>query len=228
MGAVCSSIRGFLGHLYTRGVLRSDLRAQVSTPRLYTLEGMPRAVAWSDVERTLAAIDRSTEIGCRDYAILMLSAYCGLRAGDVAAMRLEDIDWRHDTIHAPRPKSAGRDDVPLVATVGEALIAYLRRRPAVPHREVFLKVHAPITPLAANVMSSRARLYLQRAHVRAARLGSHTLRHSLAVELLQRGHSLKTIGDILGHGHAQSTFIYAKADVAHLRQVALGVEEIAP
>ncbi len=228
MGSVCASIRGFLGHLHMRGVLRSDLRAQVSTPRVYALEDMPRAVPWSDVERTLAAIDRSTELGCRDHAMLALVAYCGLRASDVAALRLEDIDWRRDTIHAPRPKSAASDDVPLIPAVGEALVAYLGRRPAVPYGEVFLKVYAPIRPVRDRLISQRARWYLQCAGVKAARLGSHTLRHSLAVELLQRGHPLKTIGDVLGHGHPQATFIYTKADVAHLREVALGVEEIAP
>ncbi len=228
MGSVCASIRGFLGHLHMRGVLRPDLRAQVSTPRLYALEDMPRAVPWSDVERTLASIDRSTELGCRDHAMLALVAYCGLRAGDVAALRLEDIDWRRDTIHAPRPKSAAREDVPLVPAVGEALVAYLGRRPAVPYREVFLKVYAPIRPLPDRQIGQRARWYLQRAGVKAARPGSHTLRHSLAVELLRRSHPLKTIGDVLGHRHAQATFIYTKADVAHLREVALGVEEIAP
>lgn len=228
MGAVCSSIRGFLGHLHMRSILRSDLRAQVSTPRLYTLEDMPRSVAWSDIERTFARIDRSTEVGCRDYAMLALIAFCGLRAGDIAALRLEHIDWRQDTIHAPRPKAGTSEDVPLIPVVGEALIAYLRRRPAVAHPEVFLKVHAPIRPVLDRQISSRARFYLRRAGVKAARLGSHTLRHSLAVELLQRGHPLKTIGDVLGHGHAQSTFIYAKADVAHLREVALGVEELLP
>lgn len=228
MGAVCSSLRGFLGYLHMRGILRSDLRAQVSTPRLYTLEDMPRAVAWSDVERTLAGIDRSTEVGCRDYAMLALIAFCGLRAGDVAALRLEHIDWRQDTIHAPRPKAGASEDVPLVPAIGEALIAYLRQRPALSYPEVFLKVHAPIRPVLDRQISSRARFYLRCAGVKAARLGSHTLRHSLAVELLQRGHPLKTIGDVLGHGHAQSTFIYTKADVAHLREVALGVEEILP
>jgi len=86
----------------------------------------------------------------------------------------------------------------------------------------------PFRTLVGCLISQRARWYLRRAGVRAARLGSHTLRHSLAVELLQRGHPLKTIGDLLGHGHPQATFIYTKADIAHLREVALGVEEIAP
>jgi integrase/recombinase XerD len=158
--------------------------------------------------------------------MLVLIAYCGLRAGDVAALQLEHIDWRYDTIHAPRPKTGASEDVPLVPVVGEALVDYFRRRPASPHRRVFLKGHAPITPLADTMISGRARFYLERAGVKAARLGSHTLRHSFAVELLRRDHSLKTIGDLLGHGHAQSTFIYAKADVEHLREVALETKEV--
>jgi site-specific recombinase XerD len=226
MGAVCASIRGFLGHLHLRGILHSDLRAQVATPHLYALENMPRSVAWSEIERTLGAIDRETEVGCRDYAMLALIAYCGLRAGDVAALELGQIDWRRDTIHAPRPKSGTSENVPLVPSVGEALVAYLRRRPACRCQKVFVTVYAPVRPVADRQISQRARFYLQRAGVKATKLGSHTLRHSFAVELLRRGHSLKTIGDVMGHGHAQSTFIYAKADVDHLREVALGIEEL--
>ncbi|HZU81282.1 MAG TPA: tyrosine-type recombinase/integrase, partial [Polyangiaceae bacterium] len=180
MGAVSASLRGFLRHLHMRGVVRPDLVAQVATPRLYALESMPRAVAWADIERTLATIDRSTEIGCRDYAMLALVAFCGLRACDVAALRLEHIDWRRDIIHAPRPKAGESEDVPLVPAVGEALVAYLRVRPASPHPHVFLKVNAPIRPLRDMLVSSRARFYLERAGVKAARLGSHTLRHSFA------------------------------------------------
>jgi len=154
MGAVCASIRGFLGHLQLRGILHSDLRAQVATPHLYALENMPRSVAWSDIERTLGAIDRVTEVGCRDYAMLALIAYCGLRAGDVAALELGQIDWRRDTIHAPRPKSGTSEDVPLIPSVGEALVAYLRRRPDCRCQKVFVTVYAPIRPIADRQSSA--------------------------------------------------------------------------
>lgn len=176
MGAVCASLRGFLGHLHLRGVLHADLRAQVATPHLYALEDMPRAVAWSDIERTLGAIDRDTEVGCRDYAVLALIAYCGLRAGDVAALDLGHLDWRRDTIHAPRPKSGTSESVPLIPSVGEALVAYLRRRPDRRSQQVFLTVYAPIRAVADRQISQRARFYLQRAGVKAPKLGSHTLR----------------------------------------------------
>jgi len=118
IGSVCASLRGFLGHLHMRGILPADLREQVILPHIYPLEAMPRAVAWKEIERTLATIDRSTALGCRDYAILVLIAYCGLRAGDVAALRLGDIDWRRDVLQVPRPKLKTTEPVPLIPIAG--------------------------------------------------------------------------------------------------------------
>ena len=98
IGHGCAAIRGFLRYLYMRGIILRDLGQHVVTPRIYSLEGLPRAIDWADVERTLAAVDRSGPSGRRDYAILALLAYCGLRAGEVAALCVDDLDWRHDTI----------------------------------------------------------------------------------------------------------------------------------
>jgi integrase len=189
---------------------------------------MPRAVAWTEIERTLATVDRSTPRGCRDYAILTLIAYGGLRAGDVAALHLSDFDWRRDTLHVRRTKGKWSDELPLIPLLGEAVIAYLRRRPETTHQKVFLTDKAPLQPIRDVRISAMARHYLQRAGVNAAKLGSHTLRHSFAVELLRKGHSLKTIGEMLGHAHPQSTFLYTKAAVEDLRTVALGLEEVQP
>jgi integrase len=212
-----------------RSILALDLRGQVATPHIYPLEAMPRSVAWSDIERTLATVDRSSVLGRRDYAVLALIAYGGLRGGDVAVLRLGDINWRHDVIHARRPKVETTDDIPLIPALGEALIAYLRDRPHVPHEErIFLKTKAPIEPMTGRGVSATARKYLRCAGVKSARLGSHTLRHSFAVEILRQGYSLKAIGDVLGHNHPQSTFIYAKADVEHLGEVALEIQGVLP
>lgn len=228
MGSVSTAVRGFLGFLYTCGFVAKDLRSYVPRPRLYKLARMPRSVAWSEVRRTLDAIDRRTTLGRRDYAMLMLVACCGLRAGDVAALRLQDLDWRHDVIHARRPKTRSREDVPLVDDVGEALIAYLRRRPASRHDAVFLTVNAPPRPLAADRIGVRAAQYMRLAGVKPTKYGSHALRHSQAVELLRQGSSLKEIGDVLGHTHPQTTYLYAKADVEQLRQVGLDVDHVLP
>lgn len=228
IGSLSSSLRGFLGYLHMRGTLPRDLRPHVATPHIYPLEAMPRAAAWPDVQRTIAGIDRSTTMGCRDYAVLVLIAYCGLRACDVAALRLQDLDWRHDVIHARRPKGGTSDDVPLVPLVGEALIAYLVRRPSTPHEEVFLTIKAPVRPLASARISWRVSGYLKRAGVKLPKLGSHTLRHSFAVELQRQGRTLKEIGDALGQTHPRSTSIYAKANVEQLRAAALDIEGVLP
>ena len=228
MGSVSTSLRGFLGFLYIRGVLPKDLRPYVPRPRLYRLAHMPRALAWADVQRTLAMIDRQTRIGCRDHAMLALIAYCGLRAGDVAALRLPDLDWRRDVIHARRPKTRSHEAVPMIDVVGEAMVAYVRQRPRVRHDAVFLTVNAPPRPLAAGRISTRAAAYMRRAGVQAKSFGAHALRHSLAVELLRQGRSLKEIGEVLGHTHPQSTYLYAKADVEQLRHVALDLDDVLP
>lgn len=226
IGSVCSSLRGFLAHLHMRGILLVNLSEQVPTPRIYPLERMPRAVAWSEVQRMLGTIDCSCELGCRDYAILVLIAHCGLRACDVAKIRLCDLDWRRDKISVWRPKARTTDAIPLIPVVGEALIAYLRQRPSARHTAVFLTTRAPIVPLVAEQISSMAHQRLKCAGVKAETLGSNTLRHSFAVELLRQGHPLRVIGDALGHRHPQSTFIYAKGATDDLREVALDVEGV--
>ena len=226
VGHVCAAMRGFLRYLYLRGVLPRDLREQVATPRLYSLEGVPRALDWTDVERTLAAVDRKDLAGKRDHAILTVLAYCGLRAGEVAALRVDDLDWRHDTIRVRRRKCDTNDALPLLPTVGEALVEYLKCRPISAHREVFLKLIAPSGPMSRASIGWVTRKYLLAAGVEAAHLGAHTLRHSYAIQLLRKGFPLKTIGDALGHRNPQSTFIYTKAPTEDLRSVALEITEV--
>ena len=226
VGHVCAAIRGFLRYLYLRGVLPRDLREQVATPRLYSLEGVPQALDWTDVERTLAAVDRTDLAGKRDHAILTVLAYCGLRAGEVAALRVDDLDWRHDTIRVRRRKCDTNEALPLLPTVGEALVEYLKCRPISAHREVFLKLIAPAGPMSRASIGWVTRKYLLAAGVEAAHLGAHTLRHSYAIQLLRKGFPLKTIGDALGHRNPQSTFIYTKAPTEDLRSVAFEITEV--
>lgn len=229
IGMVCAPVRGFLRYLHMRGLLARNLTPQVMTPRLYTQETLPRSIDWPYVERVFAEVDRTTAKGCRDYAILILLAHCGLRACEVAGLRISDIDWRRDAIHLRRPKIGTNENVPLVSSVGEALVAYIRQRPSLPvYAEVFLTVQAPIRPLVASGVSMCARHYLLGAGIKAPRLGSHTFRHSYAVHLLRQGFPLKTIGDALGHHNPQSTFIYTKAAVEDLRTVGLKVGGVLP
>ncbi|MAE16785.1 MAG: hypothetical protein CL911_05020 [Deltaproteobacteria bacterium] len=226
VGHVCAAVRGFLRYLYMRGVLSTDLREHVATPRIYSLEGIPRAIEWGEVQRVLAAVDRNGLSGRRDYAIMVVLAYYGLRAAEVAVLRVDDLDWRHDTIRVGRRKSNTVDAVPMVPIVGSALVEYLRDRPVSSHPEVFLKLIAPAGPMSRAGIGWVARKHLLATGVKAAHLGAHTLRHSFAVQLLRKGFPLKTIGDALGHSSPQSTFIYTKAPTEDLRSVALEVTEV--
>jgi len=228
VNTMCNGIRAFLRYAHVRGLRDKDLSPEVAGPRIYSLERLPRALDWSDVERTLASVDRTTLVGCRDYAILVLLARCGLRGGEVAALELDDLDWRHDMIRLGRSKTNTTENVPLVPVVGEALLEYVRQRPAAPFAELFLKVLAPIGPMSRAGIGQVVKGHLKGAGVKAPHWGSHTLRHSFAVELLRQGFPLKTIGDALGHHHPESTFIYAKTAIGELRDVSLGLQAVLP
>lgn len=213
----------FLRYAHREGVLPSDLSAAVGWPQVYRLSDIPRSIGWDDVNRVLAGVDRRTEAGRRDYAILLLLVTYGLRGREVAALTLDDIDWKRDRLAVPERKAGHSTAFPLSAVVGEALLDYLRNgRPATTDRHVFFRAVAPREPIGAAAVSSRARHYLLKAGVDVPRPGSHTLRHSAVQRLVDADFPLKTIGDFVGHRSARSTEVYAKVAVEALREVALG------
>ena len=225
--ALCSALRLLLRWLYREQRTTYDLSACVGAPHVYRLSTIPRSVAWVDVERTLSGVDRGTAIGRRDYAMLLLMVLYGLRSREVAALTLDDLDWRGERLHVGGRKAGHSTTYPLSSSGGEALIAYLRDgRPMTTERRVFLQAIAPRRPVSHHVVSDRARRYLLKAGVVVRRPGSHTLRHSCAQRLVDADFSLKVIGDYLGHRAAASTEIYTKVAVETLRQVALGNGEV--
>jgi len=216
-------LRVFLRYAHREGVLASDLSAAVGWPQVYRLSSIPRSISWDDVNRVLAAVDRRTTVGKRDYAILLLLVTYGLRGREVAALTLDDIDWRHERLAIPERKAGHSTAFPLSAVVGEALLDYLRHgRPVTTDRHVFLRAAAPRRPIGMAVVSSLSRSYLLKAGINVPRPGSHTLRHSAVQRLVDANFDLKTIGDFVGHRSARSTEIYAKVAVETLREVALG------
>jgi integrase len=151
----------------------------------------------------------------------MLLAVYGLRRGEVARLQLEDFDWTGERIMVSRPKQRRIQYYPLVPTVGEAILRYLRQvRPRCSHRVLFLTLAAPIRPLSAMSITPIVRARLSALEVSLPRRGAHCLRHACASHLLASGFSLKQIGDHLGHRNANSTLSYTKVDLAGLRQVA--------
>lgn len=225
---MCAAIRSFLRFLYLRGYTSVDLVSAVPVIPCFKLERLPRAIATDTIERILDAVDRSSPAGRRDYAILLLLATYGMRAGQLCALRLEDIDWRKNLLRIPGAKG-GRDVVmPLRSAVGEAIVDYLKRGRPVgwPFRQVFLRIPAPIGPLQGNLWGI-IRLYARKAGVEIPSFGSHAWRHACATRMLASGESLKTIRDVLGHESIETTFIYTKVDLPTLRQAALEWPEVA-
>jgi integrase/recombinase XerD len=213
-----ADLRALLRFLYLRRVIESDLGAAMPPVAAWRGARLPRAVGAADVDAVLGGCDRSTASGRRDYAILCLLARLGLRRGEVAALRLDDVDWRRGEISV-RGKARRVDRLPLPVEVGEALVAYLREgRPACGCRQLFVTVYAPYRPINSNSITDLVYRACRRAGL--ARVGGHRLRHALATQMLRRGGDLIEIAQVLRHSDLGTTSGYAKVDRAALRIVA--------
>jgi site-specific recombinase XerD len=222
----CSILKVFLRYLYSSGELARDLSQQIESPRRYSLAHLPRAISWDAVRRMLETVDTSDPTGKRDYAILLLLVTYGLRAREVSALTLDDIDWERERFRIPKRKGGHSAVYPLSATVGNSILAYLQTgRPACRSRALFLRAFAPIGPMSWNAVALRAKQYLRKAAIEVPHPGSHTLRHTCVQRLVDARQSLKIIGDYVGHRTPDATKIYTKVDIETLREVALGVGE---
>jgi integrase len=186
------------------------------------MSGPPKHLPTEAVQRVLSACKQSTVKGKRDYAILLLLARLGLRAGEIVALQLDDIDWVNGELVVRSKKGDGWARLPLPMDVGRALERYLMVRPPSPYRNVFVRGYAPYTPfVASGPVSVLVRKAIERAGVKSGRTGAHIFRHSLATEMLRRGASLAEIGRVLRHRDPDSTAIYARVDLEALRELAL-------
>jgi site-specific recombinase XerD len=217
-----SALRSFLRFLYQRGEIATDLAASVPRVADWRLSGLPKILTREQVESLLRSCDRSTAAGLRDYAVLVLLARLGLRAGEVVHLELDDIDWEAGKMII-RGKSARCNELPIPQDVGQALTAYLRHgRPRCASRRVFVRLRAPYqgftTSAAVRDVVHRA---FARTGIRRKHAGAHLLRHSLATEMIRSGNSLAEIGEILRHQLPSTTEIYTKVDLPALRALAL-------
>jgi len=219
----CGTLRVFVRYLHREVVLAKDLSSLVEFPQSYRLSGIPRSIAWEQVEQVLAGIDRRSACGKRDYAMLLLLATYGLRGCEVAALTLDDIDWRNDRLKIRERKAGNSTTYPLSTVVGAAIVDYLKNgRPASQDRRVFLRAMAPLVPISSAAVSCRAIYYIRKAGITVPRPGAHTLRHSCVQRLVNANFPLKHIGDYVGHRNAASTQIYGKVAIEALREVAQG------
>ena len=219
---MASVLRGFLGFLLQQGRISTNLAASVPSVAGGCQSASPRFLEAEQVERLLRGCDRRKNVGKRDYAMLLLLARLGLRAGEVAQLTLTDIDWRAGELLI-RGKGVRLDRLPLPQDVGQALVTYLQRgRPSSESRHVFLQSRAPHQAFAGpGSVSSVVRAALARAHIDSPHQGAHLLRHSLATTMLRRGASMAQIGQVLRHQLPQTTEIYAKVNWDALRALAL-------
>ena len=221
---VAERLRSLLRYLHRTGRTAIDLSPHVIAPLLYAYEGVPSILERDQIAAVLqvAGKDR-TPVGLRDHAILQLLATYGLRSSEIRNLRIEDIDWRAESIRIRHTKTRACSFLPLMAPVGEAVLAYLRAgRPATDAREVFIRARAPYRKL--GMLANAVRRRLRDAGVKPpGKSGPHIFRHARAVEMLRAAVPQKVIGDLLGHRSTESTAPYLKLATEDLRAIALDV-----
>lgn len=226
-----SHLRMFLKYIFVRGRVKTDLSRALPSVSVPYQGKIPSVWDKKLMVKLLDAVDRSSPMGKRDYAILLLACRLGLRLSDIAALTLDHINWEAETISITQVKTKRPLCLPLTGEVGDALIDYIKfSRPKSNYRQLFLRLTSPFTPLNnKNNYYHMMRYWRTRAgiHFRTKqRQGVHSLRHSLATYLLEENTSFSVIADILGHASLNTTMIYARSSVETLRQAALSLKEV--
>jgi site-specific recombinase XerD len=216
-----SPLPTLLRFLYQKRILKDDLRFAVPRLAIWDLASAPAFLSNQEVERLLAACNRTTAIGRRDYAILCLLAEIGLRGGAIVSLNLEDIDWEERTIGVVQ-KGGEVAVLPLMDKSYHAIADYLSKdRVQSAERRLFLRTEAPIRGFSSTAaISTLVERALKKAGIYKSRMGSHIFRHSLATRMINGGASLTEIGAVLGHKSPNTTRIYAKVDIESLRSIA--------
>ena len=214
---VVTALRCLLRYLHVEGLIVVPLQWAVPGVADLRDRSLPRGLEPAAVKQLLRSCDRRRTVGRRDYAILLLLWRLGLRAREVAALELDDVDWRRGEL-VVRGKGGRQDVLPLPVDVGEAIVSYLRRRPRVESRALFRRAVAPVGGIERMVVWGVVRAACRRAGLPL--VGPHALRHTAATEMLRAGASLPEIGQVLRHREIRTTARYAKVDRRALRALA--------
>jgi integrase/recombinase XerD len=221
---VAERLRSLLRYLNRTRRTAIDLAPHVIAPLLYAYEGIPSILDRGQIAAVLETARKdTTPVGLRDYAILQLLATYGLRSSEIRNLRIEDINWRTESIRIRHTKTRACSFLPLMEPVGDAVLAYLRSgRPRTDSREIFIRTRAPYRQLW--ILHSTVQRRLRDAGVKPpGKCGPHIFRHARAVEMLRASVPQKVIGDLLGHRSTESTAPYLKLATEDLRAIALDV-----
>lgn len=228
--SIISCVKHYVGYLHEHEYSTTDLRCCI--PKLKVPRSTGKQHIWSkeELRKVLDAVDREDPTGKRDYAILMLTIYTGLRACDVRSLRKEDVNWENKTIHIIQGKTGEPVDLPLSAPVGWAIIDYLKNgRPTTKSDRVFVRHISPHGAMGSTAtLDTALTKYILKAGIEKSRgesYGMHSLRKTLATNMLASGAALPIITQTLGHVNPKSTECYLKADIQGLRQCALDPDE---
>jgi integrase/recombinase XerD len=225
---VAERLRSLMRHLHRTGRTAVDLAPQIIAPMLYAYETIPSTLSLDQIATVLKSARKDqSPMGLRDYAILQLLSTYGLRAGEITHLKLNDIDWRADTLHIHHSKTGAHSLLPLLEPVGEALISYLRDgRPQTDTREIFIRSRAPYRRMVR--IYSEVLRRMEAAGVKpSGKRGPHIFRHARAVSLLRASVPRKVIGDVLGHRSMEATIPYLKLATEDLRAIALEIPGLA-
>jgi site-specific recombinase XerD len=213
-------LRSFMRYLYLQGVLSSNLARHLKPPCRFQANTRPKYLPWPTVLRLLDAIDRQSLAGKRDYAILTLLAYHGLRPREAATLRLTDVDWKNNSFLLRERKNGDTTPMPLAGKAREPLRDYLAVRPSSPAPEIFLTCHAPIKALGRSLICVAQRHLFKHLGTLLPHQGAYVFRHSFAKALLDGGATLPEIGAVLGHKSVHSTEPYMRIATEDMREVA--------
>ena len=223
---IVARLRAFLRYGHDRRLIAQRLDA-IDTPRTYRDELPPRAIDWRLMQRLLRSIDRSSRAGWRDLAMLHLMAHYGLRPSEVAALRVDSIDWQTGTLHVEQRKTRSALVLPLAERTQSLLRRYLHHgRPTTPHAALFLRVRSPAGPISHHVVGDAFRKRARESGLALDGVSAYGLRHGFAMRLLSRGVGVKAIGDLLGHRTLESTCVYLRLQTDALREVALPIPRL--
>lgn len=218
LAGTLSALRSVLRFLFVTSKTRLNLIHAVPSVARWRLASLPKFLELSELDAVFATCDRRTLVGCRNYAVLVLLGRLGLRAGEVAALQLDDVDWTTGEIMI-RGKGRALGRLPLPADIGEAMVTYLRRATrSRTTRAVFVRCRAPYDAVKPGAIIAIAKTALRAAGIASG--GAHRLRHTAATQMLRRGASMTEIAQVLRHRHVDTTAIYAKVDRHSLRTIA--------